>query len=150
MSRARVICAGMIIALLVLMMVGCELGVGARVAPTPMPPATPLPPATPAPSASLPASGSGPTSADQKLVDGYLYVRYFPPCALRGAPAIWVAPIELTDLRSRSVVHLNGNGTLKASPKPDYKTDEGRATLEAALKDEALVKEIVGRPACPE
>lgn len=126
---------------LLFVVVGCQWGTGARVAVTPRPPATPMPP---------PASGAGTVSSDQKLVDGYLYVRYFPPCALRGAPAEWVAPIELTDLRSGSVVHLSGNGTLKASPKPDYKTEEGRATIEEALKGMALVKEIVGRPECPD
>ena len=77
-------------------------------------------------------------------------MRYFPPCALREAPAEWVAPIELTDLHSRSVVHLNGNGTIKASPKPDYKTEEGKATLEVALKDDAIIKQIVARPECSE
>ena len=142
MTTARVM-ATVWLALVVLLfvVVGCQWGIGARAAPTPRPPATPMPP---------PAPGAGTVSSDQKLVDGYLYVRYFPPCALRGAPAEWVAPIELTDLRSGSVVHLSGNGTLKASPKPDYKTEEGRATIEEALKDMALVKEIVGRPECPD
>ena len=107
MSRARAICAGMIIALLVLMMVGCELGVGGRAAPTPMPPATPLPPSAPS---------VGAVSADQKLVAGNLHVEYIPPCALRGAPAEWVAPIRLTDLRSGSVVYLNRNGSLSPNP----------------------------------
>ena len=143
MSRARAICAGMIIALLVLMMVGCELGSWGRAAAPnpPLPPAPPVPPSAP---------GAGSVSADQKLVAGNLHVEYIPPCALRGAPAEWVAPIRLTDLRSGSVVYLNRNGSLRESPKPDYKTEEGRAALEAALKDKALVKEIVGRPACPE
>ncbi|MYC07230.1 MAG: hypothetical protein F4X57_08675 [Chloroflexi bacterium] len=52
-------------------------------------------------------------------------------------------------MRSGSVVHLNGNGTLKASPKPDYKTEEGQATLETALKNDSIIKQIVARPACP-
>ena len=133
--------------LLALTLVGCEWGIGERAAPIPSPPATPMPPATPLPPS---ASGAGAVSSDQKLVEGYLYVRYFPPCALRGAPAEWVAPIELTDLRSRSVVHLNGNGTIKASPKPDYKTEEGKAAIEAALKDDSIVKQIVARPDCVE
>jgi len=142
MTARRVTSASILILLLVpLVTIGCQLGLGAQPAPKPRPPATPLPPSAP---------DAGAVSSDLKLVEGYLYVRYFPPCALRGAPAEWVAPIELTDLRSGSIVHLNGNGTLKASPKPDYKTEEGRATLEAALKDSALVKQIVARPACPE
>ena len=80
----------MIPALLSVMITGCQLELGAQPAPTPQPPATPLPPLAPS---------AGATSSDQKLVEDYLYVRYFPPCALRGAPAEWVAPIELTDLR---------------------------------------------------
>ena len=115
------------------------------------PPATPLPPSANTPTPFEEKLQSAPRSMElTKVIDGYLYVRYFPPCALRGAPAIWVAPIELTDLRSRSVVHLNGNGTLKASPKPDYKTDEGRARLEAALEDSSVVEQIVARPECPD
>ena len=131
----------MLLALLPLMTIGCQLGLGAQPAPTPQPPATPLPPSAPS---------AGATSSDQKLVDGYLYVEYVPPCALRSAPAEWVAPIKLTDLRSGSVVYLNRNGTLRESPKPDYKTEDGEATLEAALQDRELVRETVGRPACPD
>ena len=77
-------------------------------------------------------------------------MEYIPPCAMMSAPAEWVAPIKLTDLSSGSIVYLNRNGTLKESPKPDYKTEEGKDTLETALKDSELVKEIVGRPACPD
>ena len=129
------------VVVLSLVVVGCQWGTGAKPAPTPIPPAKPLPPSAP---------GAGAVSADQKLVAGNLHVEYIPPCALRGAPAEWVAPIRLTDLRSGSVVYLNRNGTLRESPKPDYKTEEGKAAVETALNDSALVKEIAGRPPCPE
>ena len=125
--------AWLVMALVPLMMVGCKFGIGAQPAAPPPPP----PPPTP-------------TANDQKVIDGYLHVVYIPSCALRSVPFSWVAPISLTDLRSGSVVYLNRNGTLREKPKPDYKTGEGQAAIEAALKDRALVKEIVGRPACPE
>ena len=131
MSRARVICTGMILALLPLMIIGCQIEFGAQ--PVPMPP----PPPTPA-------------ASDQKLVEGYLHVEYIPPCALRSAPAEWVAPIRLTDLRSGSVVYLNRNGTLREGPKPDYKTEEGKAALEAALNDSSVMEQVVARPSCAE
>ena len=121
------------LAVVILMLVGCQWGIGAQPAAPPPPPPQPTP-----------------TANDQKVIDGYLHVEYIPSCALSSVPFIWVAPIRLTDLRSGSVVYLNGNGTLREKPKPDYKTGEGQAAIEAALKDGALVKEIVGRPPCPE
>ena len=115
-----------------LMVVGCQWGIGARVAPTPRPP---LPPT--------------PAASDQKVIDGYLQVRYA-QCPRWPSQVDSVAPIILTDLRSGSTVFLNRNGTLQTRPKPKYESEQGKATLEAALKDDSLVKQIVARPSCEE
>ena len=145
--------AWLVIVILPLMVIGCQLGIGAQVAPTPMPPATPLLPVPPSANTPTPFEEklqSAPRSMElTKVIDGYLYVRYLPPCEIVRSPAEWVAPIVLTDLRSGLVVHLNGDGTLKASSKPDYKTEEGRTRLEAALEDSSVVEQIVARPECP-
>jgi len=85
-----------------------------------------------------------------KVIDGYLHVQYLPPCEIVPSPAEWVAPMKLTDLHSGSYVYLNRDGTAKASPKPVYLTEQGKATLEAALKDSSVVEQIVDRPECPE
>ena len=84
------------------------------------------------------------------MIDGYLYARYLPPCEIVPSPAEWVAPIILTDLRSGSVVYLNGNGTLRETPQPEYVTEEGKVALEAALKDRSIIKQIAARPKCPD
>ena len=133
MSIARAICTTMILAILSLMTVGCQLGLGAQPAAPPAPPPLPTP-----------------TANDQKVIDGYLQVNYIPTCALSSVPFTWVAPIRLTDLRSGSIIYLNRNGTPMDRRKPDYKSEEGQATLEAALSDSAIVEQIVARPACPE
>ena len=142
------------IVILPLMVIGCQLGVGAQVAPTPMPPATPLPPDTP-----IPPSANTPTPFEEKLqssprsmeltkvIDGYLHVRYLPPCEIVPSPAIWVASIILTDLHSGSVAYLNRDGTVRTDPS--YLTEEGQARLEAALEDSSVVEQIVARPECP-
>ena len=82
-----------------------------------------------------------------KLIDGYLHARYLPPCEIVPSPAEWVASIILTDLRSGSIVYLNRDGTVKFT---DYRTDEGKATLETALEDSSVVEQIVARPECPD
>ncbi len=154
MSMARMICTGTILALLPLLIIGCQLGLGAQPAPTPLPPATPLPPVPPSANTPTPFEKklqSTPRSMElTKVIDGYLYARYLPPCEIVRSPAEWVAPIILTDLRSGSVVYLNGNGTLKETPQPEYSTEEGKVALEAALKDKSVVKQIAARPECPD
>ena len=155
MSIARVICTAITLALLSVVIIGCQqLGLEAQPAPTPQPPATPLPPVPPSANTPTPFEKqlqSTPRSKElTKVIDGYLHARYLPPCELVPSPAEWVASIILTDLHSRSIVYLNRDGTLKASAKPDYTTEEGKATLEAALKDDAIIKQIVARPECPE
>ena len=133
MSVARGTCIGMILAILLLVAGGCQLGIGAQSAAPPPPPPLPTP-----------------TANDQKIIDGYLQVNYIPTCALSSVPFTWVAPIRLTDLRSGSVIYLNRNGTPMGRRNPDYKSEEGQATLQAALTDSAIVEQIVARPECPE
>ena len=84
-----------------------------------------------------------------KVIDGYLHVRYLPPCEIVQPPSEWVASIVLTYLRSGSIVYLNRDGTANRT-KLDYRIDEGKATLEAALKDSSVMEQIVARPECPE
>ena len=84
-----------------------------------------------------------------KVIDGYLPVRYLPPCEIVPSPALWVASIILTDLRSGSVVYLNSDGTVKGSSEADYNTEEGTTELEAALKDNSVMEQVVARPECP-
>lgn len=140
----------MTLALLPPMTIGCQLGIGAQPSATPIP-ATPLPPSAATLTPLEKKSQSAPRSMEvTKVIDGYLYVRYLPPCKIVPSPAEWVAPMKLTDLRSRSYVYLNRDGTAKAGPKPVYSTQEGKATLEAALKDSSVVEQIVDRPECPE
>ena len=81
------------------------------------------------------------------MIDGYLHVRYLPPCEIVPSPAEWVAAIVLTDLRSGSIVYLNHDGTVKFT---DYKAEEGKVTLEAALEDSSVVEQVVARPECPD
>lgn len=153
MSRARVICTGMLLAMLPLMIASCQLGIGAQPAPTPIPPATPLPPAAPEPGTqrpNIPLSGaSRMTERDTKVIDGYLHVRYLPPCERVPRPAEWVAPIILTDIRYGSILHLNSDGAVMTSPEPQYASEEAKAALEAVLQDDSVVKQIVARPHCP-
>ena len=144
MSRARVICTGMILALLPLVIIGCQLGFGAQPAPTPLPPVAPLPPTTPIlEERRMPAGVK--MAHNTKALDGDLYVWYI-PCG--NQPATWIASIILSDLRSGSVVYLNQDGTLKTSPEPAYVTEEGRDLLEAALKDSSVMEQVVARPNC--
>ena len=145
------IAGGLVLLLASLIMVGCQLGIGAQPAATPPPPATPLPPVSP--SANTPTAfekklQTTPRSTElTKVVDGYLHARYLPPCEIVPSPALWVASIILTDLRSGSIAYLNRDGTVKFS---DYRTDEGKATLEVAPKDNSVMEQIVERPECPD
>ena len=91
--------------------------------------------------------GPPPRMGQTKVIDGYLEV-WCTPCERGPSPFDWVAPIILTDLRSGSILYLNRNGTVKARPKPKYKTEEGKVTLEAVLKDSDLIKQVVARPEC--
>lgn len=141
-----------VLLLSMLMAVACQTETEPQLAPTPILPATPLPPATPMPPPTpdplaTPRPAAGEPDSNTKVIDGYLHVWYKPCPRNPPSPAEWIAPIILTDLRYGSVVYLNGNGTIKH--KPEYKTEEGRITLEAALKDRSIVEQIVARPQCP-
>ena len=82
-----------------------------------------------------------------KALDGDLHVWYI-PCG--NLPATRVAPLSVTDLYSHSKIYLNRDGTVKTSPKPDYRNAEGRARLEAALKDSSVMEQVLTFPECPE
>ena len=129
--------------LLQVLMVGCQLGIGMGADPTPHP--------LPAPTPTL-EERRVPTGLqignNTKEIDGGLHVWYV-PCP-PSPPAAWVASIILTDLRSGSHIYLNRDGSVKESPEPVYLTEEGQATLEAALKDSTVMEQIVARPECPE
>ena len=64
-------------------------------------------------------------------------------------PATWVAPVILTDLRSGSNLHLNRNGSVRDSPAPDYRSDEGRERLAEILGDSSLMELILAPMECP-
>ena len=131
----------LILLLLSLVTIGCQLGLGAQPAPAPIPP--------PTPTLEERRVQTGPEIGNNtKVIEGNLHVWYI-PCP-PSPPGEWVAPISVTDLNDGSNVYLNQDGTLKASPKPNYKTEEGRTRLEAALKDDAIMKQIVARPECPD
>ena len=112
--------------LLALTLVGCQLGIGAgapedRVVP-----------------------GAQPHT---KIVDGYLHVAHSP------CPPSMVAPpaaITVTELYSRSIIYLNGDGSVSETQKADYKTDEGRERLQKAIADRSTMELIRKLPKCPE
>ena len=82
-----------------------------------------------------------------KIVDGYLHVAHTPcPPSMVAPPA----PVTVTDLYSNSIIYLNGDGSVSAMQKPDYKTDEGRNRLQKALADHFIMKLILALPKCPE
>lgn len=132
--------ARLLLPLLPLIIAGCQLGLGARPAPAP----TPVPP----PLLTI-REGHAQTGWEignnTKVIDGVLHVWYI-PC--EPIPAEWVAPIILTDLSSGSYVYLNQDGTVKTDPGPDYKTEEGQATLEAVSKDSSLMEQVLAVPEC--
>lgn len=142
------------VVLMALVVVGCEQRVDAQLASTPLPPATPLPPVPPSANTPTPFEKklqSAPRSMElTKVIDGYLHVRYLPPCEIVPSPAEWVASIILTDLRSGSIVYLNSDGTVSSSAKPGYSSEEGKTALEAALEDSSVMEQIVARPECPD
>ena len=82
-----------------------------------------------------------------KIIDGYLHVAHSP------CPPSMVAPpasITVTEMYSRSIIYLNGDGSVSETQKPDYKTNEGRERLQKALSDRSTLRLIVSLPGCPE
>ena len=122
-------------------------------------PSTPIPPATPAPA---PTAAPAPTPTEEerriqtpmnfgsntRIVDGDIYVWHIPTCP-PVPPATWVAPVILTDLRSGSNLHLNRDGSVRDSPAPDYRSDEGRERFAEALVDSSLMELILAPMECP-
>ena len=64
-------------------------------------------------------------------------------------PATFVAPVILTDLRSGSQLNLNRDGSVKISPAPVYRTDEGRERFAEVLEDSSLMELILTPFECP-
>ncbi|MYA61631.1 MAG: hypothetical protein F4X94_03540 [Dehalococcoidia bacterium] len=122
-------------------------------APTPIPPATPL---------LAPTAPPAPTPTDEqrriqtpmnfgdntRIVNGELHVWHIPTCP-PVPPATWVASVILTDLRSGSNLHLNRDGSIRDSPAPNYRSDEGRDRLATVLEDGALIDLILAPFECP-
>ena len=120
---------------------------------------TPIPPATPAP-APTPALPPTPTQEERRIqtptdfgsntriVAGDIHVWHAPTCP-PVPPATWVASIILTDLRSGSHLYLNRDGSVRDSPAPDYRSDEGRKRFAEALEDSLLMELILAPMECP-
>ena len=81
-----------------------------------------------------------------RVVDGDIHVWHL-PCPPR-PPATFVAPVILTDLRSGSHLYLNKDGSVRTSPEPDYRTDQGRDRFAEVLEDSSLMKLILAPPEC--
>ena len=137
------------------------------VPPTPMPP---LPPA-PAPTAVVtevaapvrrpPPPPPTPTLEERRVqtptdfgyntrvVDGDIHVWHAPHCP-PVPPATFVAPVILTHLvPPYSYLHLNRDGSVRESPAPDYRTDEGRERFAEVLEDTSLMELILTPFECP-
>ena len=126
----------------------------------PPPPATPIPPATPLPAPTAPPlPAPTPTEEERRIqvpgrgyntrvVDGDIHVWHRPTCP-PVPPASWVASIILTDLRSGSHLYMNRDGSVKDSPAPDYRSDEGRERITEALEDSSLMELILAPFECP-
>ncbi len=71
---------------------------------------------------------------------------WYVPCPPTNIDA--VAPIILTDLHSGSHLYLNRDGSVRTSPRPDYRTDEGRNRFDALLADSSLMKLVLTFPEC--
>ena len=83
-----------------------------------------------------------------RVVDGDIHVWHAPHCR-PVPPAEFVATVILTDLRSGSRLYLNRDGSVRASPPPDYRTGEGRERLTDVLADRGLMEDILTRFECP-
>ena len=64
-------------------------------------------------------------------------------------PATFVASIILTDLRSGSHLYLDKDGSVRYSPAPDYRSDEGRKRLAEILEDSSLMELVLAPFECP-
>ena len=112
-----------------------------------MPAATPLPPPTRFPAASG-VQVPGNFGYNTRVVDEDIHVWHAPHCP-PVPPATFVAPIILTDLSSGSHLYLNRDGSVRSSPGPDYRTDEGRERFAGVLEDNSLMELILTPFECP-
>ena len=112
---------------------------------------TPTSPPLPAPPPTLEA-GNVQTPTDfgynTRVVDGDIHVWHAPHCR-PVPPAIFVASVILTDLRSGSNLYLNRDGSVRTSPQPDYRSDEDRERFSAVLDDSSLMELILTPFECP-
>ncbi len=83
-----------------------------------------------------------------RVVDGDIHVWHRPHCR-PVPPATFVASVILTDLRSGSHLYLNRDGSVRESPAPDYRTDEGRERFAEVLEDSSLMELILTPFECP-
>ena len=83
-----------------------------------------------------------------RVVDEDIHVWHRPHCR-PVPPATFVASIILTDLRSGSHLYLNRDGSVRTSPSPDYRTDEGRERFAEVLEDSSLMELILTPFECP-
>lgn len=83
-----------------------------------------------------------------RVVDGDIHVWHAPHCR-PVPPAEFVASVILTDLNSGSHLYLNRDGSVRSSPPPDYRTDEGRERFAEVLADGALMEVILTPFECP-
>jgi hypothetical protein len=83
-----------------------------------------------------------------RVVDGDIHVWHAPHCRPI-PPAEFVASVILTDLDSGSHLYLNRDGSVRTSPAPDYRTDEGRERLAGVLADNTLMELILTPFECP-
>ena len=83
-----------------------------------------------------------------RVVDGDIHVWHAPHCP-PVPPATFVASVILTDLGSGSHLYLNRDGSVRTSPKPDYRTDEGRERFAEVLEDSSLMELILTSFECP-
>ena len=135
------------------------------VPPTPMPPAPPAPAPTAvvtevAAPARRPPPPPTPTLEERRvqtptdfgyntrIVDGDVHVWHAPHCP-PVPPATFVASVILTDLNSGSHLYLNRDGSVRTSPSPDYRTDEGRERFTEVLGDSSLMELILTPFECP-
>ena len=83
-----------------------------------------------------------------RVLDGNIHVWHVPHCP-PVPPATFVASIILTDLSSGSHLYLNRDGSVKASPLPDYRSAEAEELFAAVLGDTSMMERILVPFECP-
>ncbi len=86
-----------------------------------------------------------------RIVYRHIRVWYLPCEPMPNPPA--AAPVIMTDMFSGSRVYLNTEGLIDPSPNsasPEYRSEMGRARLEAVLGNKSLMEDILAFLECPE